>query len=536
MPCLAAAGGFASLDYLVLGAYLAGMVAIGWHFARREKNTDGYFRGGRRIPWWAAGLSIFGTALSAITYMSVPGQAFADNWVMVMASVAPLLLVPVVTGVCIPFYRRLNVTTPYEYLKKRFNTAVQLLAGCQWMLFQFARIAIILYLPSIALNAATGLDVYACILVMGLLTTLYTAMGGIKAAIWTDVVQVVVLMGGAVVSLVFILAKIDGGLAGMIHQAAAAGKFHMFNWSLDLRSDAVWVIALGTAVSSFGVYTTDQSLVQRYMSTPTAKQAKRALWTSALGGVPTGLLFFLIGTALWVFYRQHQDLLPAGMPNDQVFALFIVQQLPAGVAGLLIAGIFAAAMSSITSGVNSISAIIITDFVRPFRRMSDEGRLLRLSRVLSAGVGVVGTAIAMAMATWNIYSLYTFFITMVGLFTGGLAGLFVLGIFTRRASAAGSLTGAAVSAAAMGLAQIYPQFLPVNKILYGVVSLAICIVVGYAASVVLPQRGKSLAGLTIFTLVGQAGEQPEPAGHQPGQAAYERQHSPVSAGASRSQS
>ena len=496
---LGSLGRFEPLDYAVLASYLAAMVVMGWHFSRREKSTDDYFRGGRRVPWWAAGMSIFGTALSAITFVSIPGSAFAGDWVMVIAHVSPILLVPLVAGIYIPFYRRLNVTTPYEYLQKRFNTPVRLLASAQWVLFQFGRMSIILYLPSVAMSAATGLNVYVCILIMGVLATLYTMLGGIEAVIWTDVLQVVVLMGGAGLSLFYIATKVDGGLAGIISQGAAAGKFHAFNWTWDYAVAAVWVMAIGGAVNNFAVYSTDQALVQRYMSTPTLRQSKAALWTSALGGIPTGLLFFFLGTALWAFYRQRPGLLPAGMASDKIFPVFIVQQLPSGVSGLLIAGIFAAAMSSIDSGVNAITAAVTTDFVWRFRRARDERSMLRFARWLTLVIGAVGTGVALAMATWDVKSQYELFMTLLGLFTGGLAGLFVLGIFTRRATAWGSLAGVVTSAGVMAFARVWPEFVPVHGLLYGVMSFGICIVVGYVASLVLPGRCGSQAGLTIFT-------------------------------------
>jgi len=496
-------GRFEPLDYAVLGTYLAAMVVMGWCFSRREKTADDYFRGGRRVPWWAAGLSIFGTALSAITFMAIPASTFAGDWTMFVAHVAPIVLVPIVAGVYIPFYRRLDVTTPYEYLQKRFNTPVRLLASAQWILFQFARMSIVLYLPSLALSAATGLNVYVAILAMGVLATLYTVLGGIEAVIWTDVVQVVVLLGGAVLSVVFIACRVDGGLGGIIHQAAEAGKFHAFSDTWSYSAPAVWVLALGAAVGNFGVYTTDQALVQRYMSTPTLRQSKAALWTSALGGIPTGLLFFFLGTALWAFYRQHGGL-PDGQSGDAVFPIFIVQQLPAGVSGLLIAGIFAAAMSTIDSGVNSITAAVTTDFVRRFRPAISDRRLLRLARVLTVVAGAVGTALALTLATWEIRSQYSFFLVVLGLFTGGLAGLFALGLFTRRASAAGGLIGAAASAALIGVIQARPEWFAIHKQLYGVVAFGACIVAGYVASLLLPSR-KNLEGLTVFTTDRQGG-------------------------------
>lgn len=500
----AVAGHFVLLDQIVLGAYLVGMVLLGSYFSRRQKATDDYFRGGRRVPWWAAGLSIFGTALSSITYVSVPGNAFGGNWTMLIIAFSPLFLIPIVTRVYIPFYRMLDVTTPYEYLQRRFNTPARVLASAQWIVFQFGRMAIILYMPSLALNAVTNLDINWCIVLMGVLTTIYTMLGGMEAAVWTDVAQVVVLMGGAIVSVLFAVWGVDGGLGAVISEGAAAGKFHTFEWSWSYAVPAVWVMAIGGAVANFSVYSTDQALVQRYVSTPDTAGARRALWLSALGGVPSGLLFFFLGTAMWVFYKQHPGLLPADtggdiakMNGDRAFPWFMVQQLPAGVSGLVVAGLFAAAMSTLCSGVNSIAAAVSTDFIRRFRPKTADRGMLLLARVLTAVIGMIATSVALAMAQWNIKSQYTFFMTILGLFTGGLAGLFVLGIFTRRATAWGSLTGVAASAAAMSYLGQHPTW--VNQMLYGAISLGICVTVGYLASFVLPGRPKSLAGLTFFT-------------------------------------
>jgi SSS family transporter len=508
---LATVGRFAVLDQVVLGAYLLGMVLLGGYFSRREKSTDDYFRGGRRVPWWAAGLSIFGTALSSITYLAVPGNAFAGDWSMMIARFSPLLLIPLVAAVYIPFYRKLDVTTPYEYLQRRFSTPVRLLASAQWILLQFVRMSVIIYLPSLALNTVTGVDIRLCIGLIGVVTTVYATMGGIEAAVWTDVVQVVVLMGGAAVALGFVLAKVDGGFAGVITQGMQAGKFHTFQWTWSFAAPAVWVLVVGGAINEFSAYTTNQALVQRYMVTPDLRQARRALWTSALGGIPTGFLFFFLGTAMWVFYKQNPSLLPeaaagdiARMKGDSVFPWFMVQQLPPGVSGLVIAGLFSAAMGAVCSGVNSISAALTTDFVRPLRRAAGERSMLNLARVLTLAAGATSTAIALAMAHWDIKSFYMFFMTVLGLFTGGVAGVFVLGIFSRRASAAGSLIGAlAADALMVGMMVAWRDLpedqKPMHGMLYGTVSLVVCLVVGYGASLLWPGQPKSLSGLTIFT-------------------------------------
>ena len=488
---------FVTIDYVVLLSYLAAMVAMGAWFSRREKTTDDFFRGGRRVPWWAAGVSIFGTALSAITYMSMPVESYTGNWTSLIISISPIVLVGIVSAVYIPFFRRLNVTTPYEYLESRFNAAARLLASGQWVVFQIMRISIILYLPSLALSAATGMSVVACIFVMGVVATMYTVLGGIEAVIWTDVIQVVVLTGGAVASLVVIFASIEGGVGAVMSSGLAEGKFQAFNWSWQMSASAMWVLAIGAAVNNFAVYTTDQQLVQRYMCTPTVRQSKAAIWTSALGGIPTAVLFFMLGTSLWAFYAQHPELAPAD--SNKVFAVFIVEQLPAGLSGLLIAGIFAAAMSSVDSGVNSISAAVTTDFVKRFN-LVDEKYMLIFARVIVIVTGMIGTVMAVIMANANIQSIYMFFMGMLGMFVGPLAGMFVLGMFTKRCRRWGAVVGFVTSAAVIVICVALGELFPVPKILWGAMGLLVCVGAGYLASMFGGDGGESYRGLTVYSI------------------------------------
>lgn len=485
---------FTRTDYAVLFAYLAAMVVLGAWFSRREKTTDDFFRGGGRVPWWAAGLSIFGTGLSAITFLAVPVSSYAGDWTRILFSIAPIFLVPIIAAVFVPFYRRLDVTTPYEYLEKRFNTAARLVASGQWMLFQIFRMSINVYLPALALSAVTGMQVYECILLIGVMATIYTILGGIEAVIWTDVVQVIVLVGGAVACLLFIFAKVEGGFAFIVADGVRAGKFAVSH-STNSSWSSLLLLAFGSAVTNFNVYATDQQLVQRYMSTPSVRQAKAALWTSAIGGIPIAFLFFMIGTSLWAFYSQNPAIAP---DNKVVFAEFIARQLPTGMAGLLVAGLFAASMSTIDSGVNSICAAATTDFVRRFGLVS-ERNMLMFARILTLVVGTAGTGAAVAMSFHNIESMYDFFIRVLGLFGGPLAGMFVLGIFTRRCGSLGALSGAGVSAAIMLFIFFNPKILPVDDMLMGLLGLVICVITGYAVGLLTGRGKQPPRGLTIYS-------------------------------------
>jgi SSS family transporter len=472
------------------------MVGMGFWFAGRQKNTNDYFRAGRRVPWWAVSLSIYATMLSSITFMAVPAKAFATDWTFALANLAPLLLVPIIIRYYLPFFRRLDVTSAYEYLEHRFNLAVRLYASAAFVLFQCGRMAIVIFLPSLALAASMGLEVHLCILLIGALCVLYTTFGGMEAVIWTDVVQAIVLLGVAFLSLALVIMHLDGGLPALWAEASAHGKLRVFDWRWDATAAVVWVVLLGNVFSNLTPYTADQTVVQRYMAARDERQAGRALWTQAVLGVFSTVLFFSIGTALFAFYRQHPEQLEPALGTDAVFPLFIAQVLPAGIAGIAIAGIFAAAQSTVSSSLNSIVAALTTDFFRRFKPGVPDSACLRLARWLTVGVGVFGTGIALAMAEADIRSLWDAYLGLLGLLGSGLAGLFALGIFSTRANGAGALIGAVVSAAVLAYVQRHTSL---HFFLYALVGVAVCVAAGWLASVAFPGASRNLAGLTWRT-------------------------------------
>ena len=491
---------FRSLDYVVLAAYLATLVAMGVYFSRREKSTGDFFLGGRRIPWWAAGMSIFGTQLSAITFMAIPGKAYHTNWVYFLGNLGIVAIAPVVVFLYLPFFRRLNVTSAYEYLEKRFNTATRLLGSSSFILFQLGRMGIVLYLPAAALSTVTGVNVYACIGIMGALATLYTVLGGIEAVIWTDVIQVVVLLGGAAVSLVIIVLSVDGGLGAIVADGLAHDKLRVANLNWDITTAALWVVILGRPLESLISYTSDQTVVQRYLTTSDEKAAARSIWTNAVLTVPASILFFGVGTALWAYYRASPELLNPTSRIDDIFPWFIAQQLPAGVAGLVIAGLFAAAMSSLDSSMNSMATALVTDFYRRFRPAASDRSSLRLARWLTVVLGAVGTGIAVYMAALGSTSMWDQYTKVIGLFGGGLAGLFAVGIFTRRATGLGAMLGFAGSAVLLWAVK---SFTDIHFFLYSAIGVGACFAIAYTIGLLTPKTGRDLEGLTVFSLFGQ---------------------------------
>jgi SSS family solute:Na+ symporter len=488
--------GFKLADYTVLAVYLAGIVLMGVYLTSRNRNTGEFFLGGRSVPWWAAGLSIYGTQLSSITFMAIPAKAYATDWTYVLINACILLVAPLVVFFYMPFFHRLNITTAYEYLEKRFNRVVRLFCSALFILFQLGRLAVVLFLPAIALATVSDMNIYLCILLMGLLAIAYTMMGGIQAVVWTDVVQSIVLLGGAVICLALAVAGADGGFSGLLSVAQRDAKLRIFDWTWDLTTATVWVLLVGNLASVLATYTTDQTVIQKYLTTPDVKRAARSIWTNALLTIPSTVIFFGIGTALYAYYLSHPEQLNPHLPTDAIFPWFMVQRLPVGIAGLLVAALFAAAQSTLSSSMHSMATALIVDFYQPFRGSSPDQTRLRLARLLTCLLGLLGTGGALAMATYNIRSLFDFFLTLLSLLGGSLAGIFALGIFTRRASGWGALAGGLASAAIVLLVRSFTQ---VHFFLYAPIGMLSCLALGYGASLILRGPQRELSGLTIHT-------------------------------------
>jgi Na+/proline symporter len=280
-------------DYLCWVLYLAVLLAAGFYFSRREKSTRDFFLGGQRVRWWAAGISIFGTQLSAITFMAIPAKVYATDWSYILVQATIILVAPVIIFCFLPFFRRTGVNTAYEYLGLRFSPALRVIGSAVFCMMQFGRMAIVLFLPAMALAAVTGFNVILCILLMGFLCTVYTELGGIEAVIWTDVLQVGVLLGGALLCAGIICLHVGGGLPAIVSGAWSAGKFRAFHWSWDVASTGVWVVVIGAFFSNLVPYSSDQTVVQRYLTTKSEKQAGAAIWTNAVLVAPGLADFFL---------------------------------------------------------------------------------------------------------------------------------------------------------------------------------------------------------------------------------------------------
>ena len=376
-------GKFGAFDWTIIGLYFLAVIGISWYVSKNMGNTTGdFFLGGQKIPWWAAGLSIFGSKLSALTFIAIPAKAYATDWVYIMNNIMIVAVAPIVTFFYLPYFRKLKLTSVYEYLQIRFNNRVKLLGSLTFVIFQLSRLGVVIYLPAMVLSTVTGINIFACILLTTFVTTAYSVAGGIEAVVWTEVMQVFVLLGGALASFFFITSGSEGGFSGFISEAYEHDKFRVANLGWSISEPVLWVVGIGALLTNLVTYTSDQVVVQRYLTTSTEKEARRSIYTNALMVIPASLIFFGVGTALWYFFRSHPAELNPNGRTDDVFPWFISQQLPAGLSGLVIAGLFAATMSTISSSMNSIATVVTTDFYRQFKKSATDKQSLRFRKTV----------------------------------------------------------------------------------------------------------------------------------------------------------
>ena len=515
------ASSFGWINSTVVVLYLLAMVGVGVFFMWSNRSTDDFFRGGQSIPWWAAGCSIFATMLSSITYMAIPAKAFAQDWVYAVGNLMILAVAPIAIYAALPFFRRLDVTSAYEYLERRFHPVARWIGSASFTLFHIFRMGVVLALAALALASVTPLTAAQCVFVMGVLSILYCTLGGIEAVIWTDTLQTVILLGGALLCLGFAW---TGSQPGSWEAAVDAGKFRTFVWDVgpgSFTTMALWVVILGGLGQNVASYTADQAVVQRYMTTPDRRRAANSIWLNGWMALPAAMIFFGMGTTFWMFYRSHPEKLDPSMATDRLLPLFVSQELPVGLAGLVVAGIFAAAQSTVSTSMNSGATTLVTDFLSGTRSDSDppgkSRRRLALARGVTLLLGVLGTCAGLLFIDPQIKSLFDQFIGLLGMFLGVLAGLFALGASTRRATAAGSLLGAgtaivlmAVLVSAAAGARLGPldpramldgigcRLYLVHPYLYALIGISTCYVVGYLASFLIGRRPESLAGLTFW--------------------------------------
>jgi SSS family solute:Na+ symporter len=488
--------GLSWIDWVIVVVYLGGMVGVGMYFYMRAKrgSTDDFFLGNRAIPFWVAGASLYATNTSSISYVAIPAKAFETDWQYMMSKLMTILGLMFVAVWIVPLLRRLDLVSVFNYLEMRFHPFIRMLASALCMMMHVGgRMSIVLFLPALAIATITGVDVVWSILIMGVCTIIYTAMGGMKAVVWTDFVQVIVLMGGALFAILFVLYAI--GPTEVFQIAAANDKMKLFNFSFDLTEPTVWGFLVLILLDTVLTFPKDQVLMQRTLATSDAKSAGRSIWVFAAITVPGALIFYGIGTVLFAYYQRHPERLDPLLPIDATFPLFIASELPPGLVGLIIAGIFAAAMGTTSSTINSVATLLSVDFYEKLRRNVTQAQSVRFAEWMSVVVGLIGIGLALVLSRYDIHSLLDLTIELAGLLGGGFAGAYTLGMFTRRANAAGVSIGVA-TAIIVTLIAWWNDL--VHSYFYLGISIFTCIFVGYVASLAFPPPTRSLAGLTIF--------------------------------------
>lgn len=425
-----------SLDSAVLIVYVLAVVAFGAMFYRRANSAAGFTSAHQRLPGWVVGLSIFGTYLSSISFLALPGKAYASNWTVLAFALSLPLAAYVATRWFVPLYRSTNDISAYAYLERRFGVWARLYAATFYLLTQLARMGTIMFLVALALEGLTGWDIETIIIVTGALVTLYTVVGGIEAVIWSDALQSVVLTVGALVCVVLLLAGMPEGPGQLFEIANAQDKFSVGSFAPDFTTQTFWLVFVYGIVINLQNFGIDQSYVQRYQTAESLVAAQKSVWIGILIYIPVGMLFLFIGTALFSYYMAQPELLPealrAAEAADKIFPHFIVSELPEGLTGLLLAALLAAAMSSVDTSMNSSATILMTDvYTRFVNKGASDGQQLRFLRMTTLALGVLGTGTALLMI--SIKSALDVWWSLAGIFSGGMLGLFLLGALSRRA-------------------------------------------------------------------------------------------------------
>lgn len=493
---------FTQYDWMVLIAYFLGTMSIGFYFWRKSRSIEGFTAASRSLPGWVCGLSIFATYLSSISYLALPGKSFAGNWNPFVFSIS----IPIATWIAVkwflPYYRASGEVSAYAMLEHRFGVWARLYASVFYLLTQIARMGVVMYLMALPMAVIFGWDIRLIIILTGISVTVYSFVGGIIAVIWADAIQAIVLMAGAVICLTVMMLGVDGGPVTVVSEAYQAGKLSLGQLGAGVSPDGLFwfdatsatflvVLLYGLFINlqNFGI---DQSYIQRYIASESDAAARRSLWLAGWLYVPVSAVFFLIGTTLFVYYHSEkntedlqqvkqlvaqQRLMQDGVYpkfekdasgqdtpvdgyveqvdqvaatlddtaiGDRVFPHFIAKHLPPGLTGLLVAAVFAAAMSTVSTSLNSSATLLMTDYYRRFVNRDASERQCMLALYASTIVwGILGTGMALLLVRLTESALDIWW-TLSGIFGGGMCGLFLLGMISRRAKNPAAVTGVVV--------------------------------------------------------------------------------------------
>ena len=427
-----------SVDLCVLVAYFIGTLGIGVYFYRKSKSTEGFISGDRSLPGWLCGMSIFATYLSSISFIGIPGKAYADNWSFFTFSLSLPIAVFIAYKYFVPYYRKTTSISAYDELEKRFGYWARLYANICFLTTQVARMGAVLYLTAVPMELLLGWDIRVIILVIGISVTLYTFIGGITAVIWSDAIQSFVLIGGALICIIVMLFSVDGGPSQLLSTAMEADKFSLGSFGSSLKDETFWVVMFFGIVINLQNFGIDQNFIQRYKSAKNDREAGKSLLLGGLLYVPVSAMFFFIGSILFAYYKINATTIPAEVSakSDYVFPYYIIQTLPVGLRGLLVAAIFAAAMSTVSTSLNSAATLIMSDFYKRFKNNATDKQCMNVLYVSTILFGIFGMVAAFIMSKFG--EGFKLWQMLAGILSGGMLGLFILGIMSKKV---GNLVG-----------------------------------------------------------------------------------------------
>ncbi|MCG7601570.1 sodium:solute symporter [Halomonas sp. McH1-25] len=468
---------FTWLDSVVLVVYIVAIAFIGARVGRGQASTQDYFLGGRKVPGWAIGLSVMATQASAITFIGAPGWGFEGGLERLVTFLNVPLAMAVLIFLFVPIFHRAGIYSIYELLERRFGPATRSLSALLFLIARGLATGVVLYAPALVLSVVTGWSVNLTIVVMAVLAVSYTVLGGISAVIWTDVIQMFVLWMGAIVSMFLMISSLPGGWADVFSYGAAQGMFNAIDLSLSPSvTYSLWAGLFGGVFLHIAYFGTDQSQIQRVLTSPSIQEGQRSLLIGGYLLVPQMLLFLFIGVMLATYYDQHGLTAPDNL--NELFPRYVVNAFPSGLAGLVIAGVFAAAMSSLDSALNSLSAVSVRDFyTRYVRADASEAHYLKVSRWATVFWGVYATLFAFFAG--NLGPVIEAVNRIGSWFYGALLGTFLLAMLSHRTNARGAFCGLV---AGMAMVWWVSSSLDISWLYNNLIGVVTSVGVGYGVS------------------------------------------------------
>lgn len=486
--------GFTKIDLGILVVYLGVVLLAGLAFSKKEMQGKEFFKGDGKIPWWVTSVSIFATLLSPISFLSLVGNSYKGTWLLWFAQLGMIIAVPLTIKFFLPVYSKLDIDTAYHYLEIRYkDKGLRIIGALMFIIYQIGRMSIIMYLPSMVLAKLTGINVNILIIAMGVIAIIYSYTGGLKSVLWTDFIQGTVLLVGVTFSLIYLAFSINGGFGEIMKTLSQGGKFIAKDEVLfnpNLLKSSVFIIVLGAGLNTFSSYVSSQDIVQRFTTTTDMKQLKKMTYGNLVLSLFISTVFYLIGTGIYVFYNQNPSLIVT-TKQDQIFASFIAYQLPVGISGLLLAAIYAAAQSTLSTGLNSVATSWTLDIQEYISKNLSDKQKTKIAQYISLGVGIISIVVSIILANGQVQSAYVWFNGFMGLVLGVLVGIFILGVFFKKATKQGAYAGLICSAIVMIMIK-YGK-VDVTPWAYSVVSIFVSTIVGYTVSLFTQPKEQSTA-------------------------------------------